>query len=358
MKTDASTRRVSVVVPTCDRPSTLRQALASIRALEGPDLALEIVVSDNGSDPATRIVAEQFGAVYVRAPRKGASAARNAALKAATGNYIAFLDDDDIWLPSHVRSQLAFLETHPEFDAAVGQVVTADPSLQPTSDPWPTDLPHDGDIFIPMISGYFPQIGATVARIRIRETIGLFDESLNGDEDWDWHLRLALRHRVGFVPQASVLFRQRASGSFDRLQLQRLPYTRRVFFRHAVPARRRWQSWTGFSRSYVGALRVYHNYFVDAAVERAANRRRLATLRAIWIAFSILPYQTSRALLARTPLQFAFLAAILPGSQQIKQLSVDTHRRCADQALIDSTTPGLGESAPKTSHTSSDSVQH
>src|SRR5215467_16114485 len=140
-------RRVSVIVPTSDRPSTLREALASIRALEGPDLIFEILVADNGNNPATKTVVEEFGAVYLRTACKGASAARNVALRAATGDYLAFLDDDDVWLPSHVRGHLALLDEHPEFEAAVGQVVSATPDLQPSGAPWPVDAPRDGDLF-------------------------------------------------------------------------------------------------------------------------------------------------------------------------------------------------------------------
>jgi len=58
---------VSVIVPTCDRPALLRQALASIRALEGADLTFEILVGDNGSASETRAVVEEFGAVYLNA---------------------------------------------------------------------------------------------------------------------------------------------------------------------------------------------------------------------------------------------------------------------------------------------------
>jgi len=303
-------RRVSVIVPSCDRPSTLREALASIRALEGSDLALEILVGDNGSNPDTRIVAEEFGAVHLRVPGKGASAARNAALWAAQGDYLAFLDDDDVWLPAHVRGHLAFLDDHPDFGAVVGQVVSVDSNLQPVGAPWPADASHDGDLFIQMMSGYFPQIGATITRTQIRESVGGFDESLMGDEDWDWHLRLARRHRIGFIQTPSVLFRQRPAGSFDSLQLHRLAYTPGIFFRHAIPASNRWRTWADLLRSYVATLRVYHNYFVDAAISRANSNQRMSALRAIWIAMLILPPQTFKILLRKTPLQRALLTAV------------------------------------------------
>src|SRR5262245_30504448 len=101
-------RRVSVVVPTCDRPAMLREALASIRALEADDLKFEILVADNGAAPQTRAIAEAAGAIYMTARGgKGASVARNTAMRAASGDYIAFLDDDDAWLPDHIRSHVA-----------------------------------------------------------------------------------------------------------------------------------------------------------------------------------------------------------------------------------------------------------
>jgi hypothetical protein len=135
---------------------------------------------------------------------------------------------------------------------------------------------------------------------------------LMGDEDWDWHVRIARQHRIGFVAEASVLFRQRALGSFDALQLKRLPYTRRVFFRHAIPARHRWRTSVDLLRSYVGALRVYHNYFANTAISSARSGHRIAALRAIWIALWILPPQTFKSLIKETPLRSAFLATIMP----------------------------------------------
>ena len=102
--------KVSVIVPTCDRPALLRQALASIRALEAPDLTFEILVGDNGSDRETPAVAEEFGAVYLKALTRGPSAARNVGLRAATGHFVAFLDDDDVWLPGNVRPHIAQLD--------------------------------------------------------------------------------------------------------------------------------------------------------------------------------------------------------------------------------------------------------
>src|SRR5689334_2695150 len=165
-------RKVSVVVPTRDRPKLLREALASIRALEGEDLTFEILIGDNGKDPGTRIAAEEFGAKHLPVDRNGAGAARNAGLKAATGDFIAFLDDDDDWTKDAVRGQLAVLDADPTLEACFAQIMSTDPDLRPTSEVWPAESPGEGDDLVrAMLSGYYPQIGGTIVRPHVRREV-------------------------------------------------------------------------------------------------------------------------------------------------------------------------------------------
>ena len=140
-------RTVSVIIPTLNRAALLREALASVRQIQGPDLLLEIIVADNGSTDDTAAVAASFGARLVHAERRGAAAARNAGLRAATGEFVAFLDDDDAWLPGHLRPQLAILDEYPDFAAVVGQAVNASADLTSHGAPWPVNLPQDGETF-------------------------------------------------------------------------------------------------------------------------------------------------------------------------------------------------------------------
>jgi glycosyltransferase involved in cell wall biosynthesis len=283
----------------------LREALASIRALETDALRFEILVGDNGADPKTRAVVEELGAVHIPVSKAGAGAARNAALRAAQGPFIAFLDDDDVWTRDHVRNHLALLDADPALDAVFGRVTNVDEALNP-SDTWP-EAPGDGDDLVRnMLSGYYPQIGATIVRASVRESIGWFDESLFGDQDWDWQLRLARRRRVAFAPTVSVLFRQRPGGSYDRLRLQRIGFGRRVFFRHAIPEYRLWSSFKGMMDAYKGVMWQYYQYFYDAAGARAdAGAPRAEVLRAIWGAARTFPLRTARDLIGAGPLQHA-----------------------------------------------------
>jgi len=269
-----------VIVPTRDRPTLLREALASIRALEGPDLCLEIVIGDNGGLPETAEIARAFGARHLHVERRGAGAARNAGLKVATGQYVAFLDDDDLWRPGHLRPQLALLAARPELNAAVGQVMLTDAARQPIGEPWPASLPTSGDVFAAFL-GQYPQIGATVARIGVRETVGYFDEALVGDEDWDWHLRLALCHGVGFVPAVGVLYRGRPAGTADDLEWRRLGFTSRGFLRNVLRGGMRCPSVGRLARVHLRHRGGYYSYFVEGARRHLAAGDRQAVRKAL-----------------------------------------------------------------------------
>ncbi|MEP7209471.1 MAG: glycosyltransferase family A protein [Alphaproteobacteria bacterium] len=297
-------RRLSVIVPTRDRPAFLRQALASIRALEGADLSFEILVGDNGSSAETHLVTAEFGATYIKVAEQGASAARNAGLRAATGEFICFLDDDDVWLPGHIRPQLALLDARPEVEAVIGCVISTDKDLAPRGEAEPATSPGERDELLrKMLAGWFPQIGTTVARASVRDAIGEFDLALLGGQDLDWLLRIARRRSLVFQMTTCLLFRGRSPGSYDALQYRRIRFDRRVFLRHAVPEWRVWKSPQAMSRAYSGTMMHFYTYFAEAAEARSRRGDRLGALRAIGIAASVFPLRSAFHLLKRTPLR-------------------------------------------------------
>jgi glycosyltransferase involved in cell wall biosynthesis len=132
---------VSVIVPTRDRPTLLREALQSIRALERDGVSFEIIVGDNGTSAETRLVAEAFSAAYLQTSKGGSAAARNIAMRAATAGHIAFLDDDDIWTSNHIHRHLELLATNPELDMVVGQIINTDQQRRPIYGPSPPRIP-------------------------------------------------------------------------------------------------------------------------------------------------------------------------------------------------------------------------
>lgn len=306
----AAARLVSVVVPTKDRPAMLREALRSIRALEGEDVAFEILVGDNAGSAENRRIADEFGAVYSSTAVPGAAAARNVAMEHASGEFLAFLDDDDAWLPGHIRPHIALFDARPELDAAFGQIVFVDG--EQASAPWPERFPSESEALTAMLGGYFPQIGATMVRAAAARRHGAMDLALLGDQDWDWQLRFAAAGPVGFVAAPCVRCRVRPpSARFDAVQMRRTRFTRRVFARHALPNARRFASPWAMLKAYSAALAVYYDYFHRAALDRADGDRPGAR-RALRAMFWINPSRVLKNLAAQKPLRAAAWRAFAP----------------------------------------------
>jgi len=224
-------RRVSVIVPTRDRPELLDEALASIRALEARDLELEVIVSDNSVAGSAQQVARQHGARYVKATVPGPAAARNAGVEIATGQYLAFLDDDDLWLDTHLRAHLERLEADPTLDGVIGQYCPIDASGR-SGAPYPSPAFMQDDVLQGVLATP-PHIGAVVVRASAWTQVGPFDQALLAAEEWDWCLRLALRCRVVFLAQPCMIFRARVpSVEEDHISDRYQRHTRHVFWRN------------------------------------------------------------------------------------------------------------------------------
>lgn len=312
-------RLVSVIVPTRNRPQLLRQALESIRAVEGPDIRIEILVGDNGGLPETQAIVREFDAIHLTTSVPGAGAARNLGLARATGDYIAFLDDDDCWLEGHIRQQIALLEASPDIDGVVGQTISIDVDGNLLGPPMPDIHPGaDDDLLRRMLGGYFPQIGTFVGRRSLCDAIGFFDEALLGGQDLDWLLRIARRRRLAYLSQPCVYFRERPPGSYDQLNYDRIKFDRRVFLRHALPEIGIWRSPVEFARSYTRSLRHFYSYFRHAAVMRSMEGDVEGVRFAIKGAFRVFPVRfTKDALLSPEVRQAVLLGTGLVRKQSI-----------------------------------------
>jgi glycosyltransferase involved in cell wall biosynthesis len=135
---------VSIILPTYNRAPFLDEAFESIRRQTLADWNL--IVVDDGSTDDTATVVERWktrlpNLIYVRQDNRGAYGARNTGLDRSTGNFVAFFDSDDLWLPHHLERSVAACETAPELDwvyAACRSVDAAGREVQPTT------FAHDG----------------------------------------------------------------------------------------------------------------------------------------------------------------------------------------------------------------------
>jgi glycosyltransferase involved in cell wall biosynthesis len=158
--------RVSVIIPTFNGAATLHEAISSIRA---QNVSHEIIVVDDGSTDATPRL-DLGEVIRIRQDNRGPAAARNAGLTRATSPFVAFLDDDDLWLPEKLRLQVGTLEAHPEALATIGLSTC--------------------DLDAPRSTFFQYQLGAALMRREAFDRFGGFDARLPGSEDVDWFLRV------------------------------------------------------------------------------------------------------------------------------------------------------------------------
>jgi glycosyltransferase involved in cell wall biosynthesis len=207
---------VSVVIPTHDRLNLLRRALASALAQRYVDL--EVIVVDDGSSDGTAAFLEPPPDPRVRLlqnhPALGVAASRNRGIDEARGEWVAFLDDDDLWAPDKLRSQVDALERTGRRWCYVGHVnVDLRDRVTGGEPPLPPDrlvgALHESDVVPGGCSG------VVAARGLLREAGG-FDPSLQPLADWDLWLRLAAIEPPAAVARPLVAYRiQPASMSAD-----------------------------------------------------------------------------------------------------------------------------------------------
>ncbi len=191
----ASDRGVSVVLPTYGRPSWCVEAVRSALGQEGVDV--EVLVAVDGPQAETEAALDALADPRVRvlvAPHAGRSAARNRALVAATRAHVAFLDDDDRYLPGALRTLLDALARHPGAVLASGRAVATDAAggvlpgqLRKASRGRETCR----DRLLPQALGRMP-LNVTVAfPRRLLAHVRGFDEDVAIGEDWLFLLRAA-----------------------------------------------------------------------------------------------------------------------------------------------------------------------
>jgi glycosyltransferase involved in cell wall biosynthesis len=202
-----SAPRVSVILPTYDRARTLERAMRSV--LDQSVRDLELIVVDDASKDGTAGILERLQAEDPRVrpilqpANGGAAAARNAGLAEARGEYVAFQDSDDVWLPGHLEAKVPLLDADP----GVGIVHSfmerrRDGVTRLVPDPASPRL--EGDLSVELLRRNLLGTPTIVVRRSLLEATGPFDTSLRQLEDWDLWIRASALARVAFVAKPLV----------------------------------------------------------------------------------------------------------------------------------------------------------
>ena len=208
---------VSVVIPTWNRADLLREAIDSVFAQQGVGelFDLEALVVDDASSDHTPDVVARYGAVRhirLKENRGLPAGARNVGIEASTGTYVAFLDDDDLWLPGKLKLQVPALESNTAAGVAYSHYYIQKRGRKPVLVPEAKD-PPSGWVLPAMLTRDWDFITINLlVRRDVFERVGTFDESLGHAEDRDLLYRLAFHVPFVFIPGAVAVYREARTG--------------------------------------------------------------------------------------------------------------------------------------------------
>ena len=224
---------VSVVIPAYNSADMLSEALDSVLAQTFSDF--ELIIVDDGSTDNTREVVALFEDPrirYVYQQNRGLSGARNTGIRVSRGRYVAFLDADDIWLPTKLAAQVELLDSLPGVGVVYGSTY------------WVEDrrvfggrkARYRGNIVRPLLveGNIVAGSGSSVmARRECFDEVGLFDTA-PVHEDWDMWLRLAVRYEFDFVPEPLVKIR--VHGVSMQKNVEKMTLRTQLFFDKVMAA--------------------------------------------------------------------------------------------------------------------------
>lgn len=218
-------KKASVIIPTFNRAHFLKNAVRSVVEQDYPDIEI-IIVDDRSTDNTVQVVndlkKEYPSVVYRPSDRsQGPSGARNAGLAVATGEYVSFLDSDDVWLKDHLASGIDILESNPNIDVLFGNYEVVDYQSgtlvfrffdkKKTLFTLPI-IPLDdnvklitGNVFEALIQENFFHLGSSIVSRRVLADVS-FDERVTFAEDADFAVQLYVKNNARFAYRTKPAF--------------------------------------------------------------------------------------------------------------------------------------------------------
>ncbi|OGX08664.1 MAG: hypothetical protein A2Z88_10335 [Omnitrophica WOR_2 bacterium GWA2_47_8] len=197
---------VSAIIPTFNRAKLVCETIDSVLAQTYPNI--EIIVVDDGSSDNTEEVLKKYGnkVRYLKQDNKGNSAARNYGFKVSRGEYIGFLDDDDLWLPSKIEEEVKFLQDHSDLGFVycgtylidLEGKITGQRTIWEEEDATFARLYRGNIIISPSIS---------LIRRDCLKDVGYYDEGLYQSSDYDMWIRLARKYKFVYLDKILAKYR-------------------------------------------------------------------------------------------------------------------------------------------------------
>ncbi|MEI6125430.1 MAG: glycosyltransferase [Pseudomonadota bacterium] len=218
---------VTVIIPTYNRAPFLGEAIGSVLAQTYGDF--ELIVVDDGSTDNTQEVLSVYTekVVSLRTEHAGPSAARNHGILRSRGEYIAFLDSDDLWLPDKLKTQVDFFRNSP--DAVICQTEEIWIRNNVRVNPMNKHKKYSGWIFEHCLPLCIVSPSAVMMHRTVFDRVGLFDEAMPACEDYDLWLRISSLYKINLIDKPMILKRgghadqqSRTIASLDKLRIHAL----------------------------------------------------------------------------------------------------------------------------------------
>jgi len=213
---------ISVIIPTHNRASFLPEAIRSVLDQDyfkdcRENLCFEFLVIDDGSTDGTEEVVRSFGkkVKYIFQQHQGVSVARNQGLRLSSGDFIAFLDSDDLWMAKKIRTQMSFMEAYPKAVVCYTEEIWIRDGV--FVNPRKKHQKYSGWIFDKVLPLCLLSLSSALFRREVFEVIGDFDESMPACEDYDLGIRLAHRFPIHLIDSPLIVKR---GGHADQLSRQ------------------------------------------------------------------------------------------------------------------------------------------
>jgi len=203
---------ISVIIPTCNRAPFLKEAIQSVLDQDyfiSSNLAalFELLIIDDGSTDNTKEIVMAFGdkVKYHYQTNKGISASRNLGLRLAKGDYVAFLDSDDLWSKAKLRMQMNLMKHLSRVKACYTEEIWIRKGIK--VNPKKKHQKYSGWIFDKVLSLCLISLSSALFKREVFEEVGHFDEELPVCEDYDFGIRLAQKYPVYLIPRPLIVKR-------------------------------------------------------------------------------------------------------------------------------------------------------
>ena len=210
---------ISIIIPSYNRADFLKEAIQSVLdqdyfSCDSEASLFELLVIDDGSTDQTKTVVDGFSSpiVYRYQDHKGVSAARNLGIKLSRGDYVAFLDSDDLWKKDKINVQMSLMNSLPQTricyteEIWIRNMVFVNPKKKHQK--------YSGWIFEKVLPLCLLSLSSALFHRSVFKEVGIFDEDLPACEDYDFGIRIALRYPIHLITKPLIIKR---GGHSDQL---------------------------------------------------------------------------------------------------------------------------------------------